>query len=561
MFDSKSEKDPSQSENESDNEAASHSAALKRLKSKDPEFYEFLQENDKGLLDFEESEEEVVEEEDEEGQQEKSTTERPLSASKLQYIKTQIQISPSLKLCKQLISAFKHAVQQADGFSGKSDMTNSDLYNDIMKLCLIELVPALTKVLKLSPEGSKKKVDPSKSKLWRKSIMIIKSYLVDLLKLFSIIKEPTILVPLLKHTVHLIPFYTQFVKISKSLIKRVISLWCSNEETVRVLSLIIIVRTTKSMPKDFLGPVLKNMYFSYVKNTKFTSPSTWPMINFMKRSLAEVYALNPKVAYEHAFVYVRQLAIHLRNALTTKKKESFQTVYNWQYVHCLLFWAHLLCRLHQHDAVKTLIYPLVQTMTGTINLIPTARYVPLRFHLVKSLMQIAEETGNFIPTLPFILDVLTLFDYNKKSAFSVRALNFQCALKVTKSQLLEAGFKEKCIAEACDSMLDYFKIYSHSIGFPELALPAILQIKSFIKQCKVSKYNQQLKVVLGKVEENISFISEKRRSVTFEITNTEEIKKWEQNILDLKTPLIKFEKPAIAETERMLPKQKKPKLA
>jgi hypothetical protein len=49
----------------------------------------------------------------------------------------------------------------------------------------------------------------------------------------------------------------------------------------------------------------KQMYLAYVKNCKFTSPNSWPVINFMRRSLAELFALNQRAAYNYAFVYVR----------------------------------------------------------------------------------------------------------------------------------------------------------------------------------------------------------------------------------------------------------------
>jgi len=66
--------------------------------------------------------------------------------------------------------------------------------------------------------------------------------------------------------------------------------------------------------------LFQTMYVKYVQNAKFVSVNTLPGINFMRQSLVEIYLLNHNLSYNHAFLYIRQLAIQLRNAVTLKKQ-------------------------------------------------------------------------------------------------------------------------------------------------------------------------------------------------------------------------------------------------
>ena len=59
-------------------------------------------------------------------------------------------------------------------------------------------------------------------------------------------------------------------------------------------------------------------------------------------------------------MYVRQLSISLRNAVTLQKKESIQSVYNWQFVHSLHLWVQLLCATHPSPHLGDLVYPVAQ---------------------------------------------------------------------------------------------------------------------------------------------------------------------------------------------------------
>ena len=94
-------------------------------------------------------------------------------------------------------------------------------------------------------------------------------------------------------------------QVEKKVLKCLSRLWSTGEESVRVVAFLCLIRLIRGGDDATFQDVLKQMYLSYVSNCKFTSPQTWPLISFMRRSLVEAYALRPNIAYQHSFLYIR----------------------------------------------------------------------------------------------------------------------------------------------------------------------------------------------------------------------------------------------------------------
>lgn len=74
------------------------------------------------------------------------------------------------------------------------------------------------------------------------------------------------------------------------------------------------------MPLPLL--LLQRLYLAFVRNSKLTTVQTLPAIHFMQSSLVELCRMDPPTAYYHAFIYIRQLAVHLRSAISSRSKVS-----------------------------------------------------------------------------------------------------------------------------------------------------------------------------------------------------------------------------------------------
>lgn len=568
-----------------------HKTSLDKLKEIDPEFYKYLEQNDRKLLKFDAlADEEAISNEekevdasdaendndedhdDDDGGDERGgklhkpigelnvasdesdfedddNTARKTNSVTLKVLKEwQVELTKekvSLDIIKNVIHAMSSALLSVSGNDAGMQLAiyrveGASAFNGVIQLCVLHLQPAIRRFLGMNQGTS---IKPHKCKRWNKIKSSLRGYLIDTTKLLEHISSPNILGVLLKHLHQIIPMISSFGSLTKPILKRLVSLWSSGEETVRVLSFLCILRITRDQQIQILSTVLKAMYLSYVRNSKFVSPGTLPGINFMRRSLTEMFALDLNVSYQHVFLYIRQLAIHLRNAITLKKKDSLQAVYNWQYVNSIRLWAELLSTTYNKAQLQPLIFPLISIIIGAIKLIPTAQFFPLRFHLIQTLIQISKETRTFIPVLPFVLEVLNSTTFNKKSlSVSMKPLQFTCILRLSKGQLAENGFRDEVIENLFVAILKYMAYESYTISYPDLVVPVLLQLKHYLKHGKNVNPNhyRKIKLLCDKLEENSNFVEKEREKFNFALKDSASINAWETSLQNKGTPLLTF---------------------
>ncbi|EDN63539.1 nucleolar complex associated [Saccharomyces cerevisiae YJM789] len=566
----KTTKEQSDEDSSSSEEEEDMGQSMAKLAEKDPEFYKYLEENDKDLLDFagtnpldgidsqdegEDAERNSnIEEKSEQMELEKEKIE--LSLKLVRKWKKQLHDSPSLKLLRNIISAFKVAVnlnKEENIEDYKYAITDEKAFHELMFMVLKDVPQAIQKMAPYKIVKGARTL-PNGGNVSRVS-SIVKSHAGSLLILLNDITN-TETAALVLHSVNeLMPYLLSYRRILKELIKSIVGVWSTTRELeTQIASFAFLINTTKEFKKSMLETTLKTTYSTFIKSCRKTNMRSMPLINFQKNSAAELFGIDEVLGYQVGFEYIRQLAIHLRNTMnaTTKKSskinsaEAYKIVYNWQFCHSLDFWSRVLsfaCQPEKENGsespLRQLIYPLVQVTLGVIRLIPTPQFFPLRFYLIKSLIRLSQNSGVFIPIYPLLSEILTSTAFTKapKKSPNLAAFDFEHNIKCTQAYLNTKIYQEGLSEQFVDLLGDYFALYCKNIAFPELVTPVIISLRRYIKTSTNVKLNKRLSTVVEKLNQNSTFIQEKRSDVEFGPTNKSEVSRFLNDVAWNKTPL------------------------
>ncbi|KAJ7619529.1 Noc2-domain-containing protein [Roridomyces roridus] len=542
---------------ELDEAGEAHMMELSKLAEKDPEFYKYLQENDKELLDFD-ANTGVQDDSDDEGQAAEAEEDDPMGeeAQKMPILTTAIlqkwQKSllqhRSLRALRKLLVAFRAAAymnedDQVLAWSIDSSSVYSKLVNTALRYTPVVLehhAPFKT----LSNGKFKPPTQTAKLKALQKLIL---SYFQNVVHILSQLTDNEQLQLAVTESAKIIPYIVSSRKSVKLYLKKCLELWSSAEDSIRIAAFLAIRKLASATDESTLDTVLKGTYLTLVRSSKSTSVHTLPSINLMKNSASEVFGLDPGLAYQHAFGYIRQLAIHLRNSMKVKTKEAYKQVYNWQYIHCIDFWSIVLARTcdaateaetGKESELKPLIYPLVQVSLGAIKLIPNSRSYPFHLHIIRSLLHLTRHTHTYVPIAPYLLPILTstLTPSSRPKSSTLKPLDLEVQIRAPQQYLKTRVYAECLIEESVFLLAEWLTSGSvhGSVAFPEIVVPVVVMLRKSIKAAKTGGSSTKdlglVKGLLERIEESARWVEEKRKTVVLVPSKLEPVREWEERL-------------------------------
>jgi nucleolar complex protein 2 len=202
--------------------------------------------------------------------------------------------------------------------------------------------------------------------------------------------------------------------------------------------------------------------------------------------------LNVNVAYQHGFLYIRQLAIHLRKALTNRCQETGRSVSNWQFVSALQLWSKVIA--DQPQQLDQLHLPAVQVILGVFEFISASpRLSPLTFHMIRSAILLCGPDHPFVPLWPPIIEILSHVSVGKghkpssivtEEEFKNRLPDLEMIVRLQSAHCKHKQLGQALLEQFYELSLTYSTALSHKIDFPELTLLPVKRLKEFNKKTK-----------------------------------------------------------------------------
>ncbi|KAH8831083.1 Noc2-domain-containing protein [Flagelloscypha sp. PMI_526] len=527
-----------------DDDGEAHLLELSKLAEKDPEFFKYLQENDKELLEFDPD----ARDDDKDMEDRMGETSAPLLTKDiLQRWQKAILETRSLRALRKLLIAFRSAAHMNEDEQVLAwRIDSSEIYDKVLTTAFRYTPVVLSHHVPYKTLPSGKLKPPAQTPKFKALQKLILSYFNNAIFLLGQMTDADMLKTAISELSKTLPYVMSSRKSIKAYTKRCLDLWSSADDTVRMSAFLALRKLASSSEAD-ADYVMKQSYMTLVKCFKATNAHTLPAITFMKNSASEIYALPGGGAYQHAFGYIRQLAIHLRNSMKVKTKESFKMVYNWQFAHSVDFWCLVLARGKGEGVLKPLVYPLIQVSLGAIRLITNSRSYPFHLHVLRSLLHLTSHTPTYISLAPILVPIITNIVTTKPKPSTLKPLDLELHIRAPQQYLKTKVYHETLIEESTFLLASWLAsppVHSN-LAFPELCIPVATSLRKALKSSKAA--SPSVKTLLERIDESSKWIEEKRRSVAFGPGNLSEVEKWTEEMKEKvekgkDAPLVKYVK-------------------
>lgn len=563
-----------QGDTQKQGEAQRHEEELQAIKEQDPEFYKFLVEEDQKLLDFTadvegESEEEG---EPEEGtktpKEEISASPRFLTLERFQQI--QSSAKSSMTAFKAVANAFHVAVRSINAEEQKDrdeddtverskraaarrrrralTIDSEETFSAILEWGLANFLELLEYHGGAEAKDTTLPLDPTRLPRWKRVRLISQVFWDETLFLLTYAQNAEMQAAVLRtcSSAQALAWLWPFKTLQRKYLKIILQIWtqpkaasASTSASPRLLSFLFL-RNAAAMTllKDGLSlqELLRTVLRAFMGAT---SSYTWRSLNnvrFMENCILELMRLDDAAAYRVGYMFIRQLALVLRNtslkpvasaskkgqktvtqkakampkskakAGKSKSKQSKPTTENlvsWPYVRSIFLWTRLVSDV---KALKDLAYPLYMVVLGSVKSQSSLNFMPFCLHGLRALNELAEKTQKLVPLSALLLRLLdmNLKAIDKAPKGSQEELGKE---EVHIEILLQLpNLKEETLIKLgsyiCASFTDHLGLLSRSVAFPELAAPVLLHLRRHSKHCRIEALRRQLKALISFVEES-----------------------------------------------------------
>lgn len=524
-----------------------HQQELLDLEKSDPEFFEFLRDNDANLLNFadDDDEEDGTDDiQDEEEDQDEQALDEEKDSHKLQsqelievdesFLTFVLEKSKSgnIKALKRLFSIFRAACAP-QGIKGEYDESNvgvrsrylvndPHIYERIMSEIFEAAYLGLDKILQLS-EFTKNAESLSKLNehpKWNKVKPMVQSFFKSLMfTLSSLIKSNTsghIAAYLLSSMESLIPLLAPLPRLTKNFINVLLGIWSTNnpitsEDNSRIYAYLRVRQMSLILPGPVAEECFRLIYLTFARSTKTFNAITSSSVSFMSKCIVELYLTDVSMAYQLAFMHIRQLALLLRSTILKKTAEASKQILSWQYLNCVRLWTRVICAMPLKEDLGELAFPLAQVILGVLTAAPSSVHIPLRFHLISCLQQLAAHCQLFIPTASKLFDVLECADlFSKPVPTTELPPNLYHIIRIPPDACSKANIRDLLVSQAITMLQLDTEIYRYNVGFPEYVFMIIKKLKAFMKKSKISRWRDLSRSLANQLEQHSAHVKKLR---------------------------------------------------